>query len=788
MYARMFIFTFIFFGCQKARITVEANKGVGHASSHSIGAGGGSVTESGATVIVSAGTIANASNAILTVSSATIDSTIYAVDHLASNAVQVGFSSNDSVLDPKFILQPYTVTLASTFDFDPAKLLVLVIDPASKQLITTIADPKLLTIATLADGTKTVSFTSQFPSAIFVLATTSASTTSITATTSGVPSGTSSSISLSVTVGGTGVVSYFYKIGATATTNCSVASGYSSTAALVAQKISDNISTLSDGSITLCVVGKNAAGSIQSYSSASSSTWTKSTPALSSVSSLSISHSTGNVYLSWPAATPTPTGYVVIRRSGSAVSWTPVNSSTYAAGFTPDGGTNTVMYVGSSTSFTDSAVANGTTYYYSVYAYNSIHAYQTTSASNYTQPTGGGLWTLAFGSNALSVAANFGTMNVVAGSNTPGGTSSFPFWYVDDTHVYLGGSKSDLWRWDGSNWVWIYGSNSATAPNWGTIKVAAASNTPGNRNQACTFVDSAHNLWLFGGYTPAGVNADVWKFDGTGWIWMKGPNSANTAGTYGSMGIANPANNPPARGGSACWIDSSDRLWIFGGRDIGAAGFGDLWMFDGTDWTWKSGSSSTSSVANYGTLGVPSPTNDPGNRDYPSGNVVDSLGNLWLFGGIDQFGSSQNNDLWKYDGSNWTWMSGSNGFNQFDLTTGTPHPGARFAAASAIDKTRNIIYIAGGRGCDSSSCVAGWSDNTLSDLWSYDINSSTWTSLRTAPKQSPGNYGTINVTNPANFPAGRGYLPSWFDSHGDFWIVGGYTQSGNLSDIWRYSP
>lgn len=59
------------------------------------------------------------------------------------------------------------------------------------------------------------------------------------------------------------------------------------------------------------------------------------------------------------------------------------------------------------------------------------------------------------------------------------------------------------------------------------------------------------------------------------------------------------------------------------------------------------------------------------------------------------------NDLWKFDGQYWTWISGSNSINQEGVygVKGVPSasniPGARWEAAMEID-SQNNIWIFGG--------------------------------------------------------------------------------------------
>ncbi|HRD39199.1 MAG TPA: kelch repeat-containing protein, partial [Bacteroidia bacterium] len=86
------------------------------------------------------------------------------------------------------------------------------------------------------------------------------------------------------------------------------------------------------------------------------------------------------------------------------------------------------------------------------------------------------------------------------------------------------------------------------------------------------------------------------------------------------------------------------------------------------EWTWMKGTDTLTKPGIYGTMGVASPSNNPGAR-HGAATWVDNNGDLWLFGGE---GVTTNtvlcwlNDLWKYTVStgNWTWMGGTNLPNQ----------------------------------------------------------------------------------------------------------------------------
>ncbi len=282
------------------------------------------------------------------------------------------------------------------------------------------------------------------------------------------------------------------------------------------------------------------------------------------------------------------------------------------------------------------------------------------------------------------------------------------------------------------------------------------------------------------------------------WTWVSGSNTRDQEGEFGPLGVADAASIPGGRDGSVSWIDSSGNLWLFGGngRD-GSGGQGylnDLWRFDGTSWTWVSGSQLINISGDYGTKGVAAGTNMPGAR-YASVSWIDSSGDLWLFGGYgyDSAGSDGSlNDLWRFDGTNWTWISGSNVISQNGIygTKGMAHsanvPGCRGDSVSWIDSSGNLWLFGGlGRG---SAGEAG----SLNDLWRFDGTNWTWVSGEDLMSQA-GVYGTKGKADPANIPGARDGSVTWRDSSGNLWLFGGRGfdsagELGYLNDLWRYRP
>jgi hypothetical protein len=279
------------------------------------------------------------------------------------------------------------------------------------------------------------------------------------------------------------------------------------------------------------------------------------------------------------------------------------------------------------------------------------------------------LWTWVSGSNLPFAGGVYGVQGIASASNVPGSRNSPVNWVDSDGNLWLFGgggygsngvgNLNDLWKFDTATrmWTWVGGSNLVNATGvYGTEGTAAAGNVPGAREWATSWVQSGSNLWLFGGHITPSFN-DLWAFNTkTGlWTWVSGSDTGDTLGVYGTKGIASPANAPGARIQTLTWTDAKGNLWLFGGAvryDLANPAEGrssdDLWEFDiaSREWTWMSGGNAGYEYPVYGTLGVPSTSNDPGGR---SGAVswTDSAGNLWLFGG-SVFGSGYSDDLWRY--------------------------------------------------------------------------------------------------------------------------------------------
>jgi len=356
-------------------------------------------------------------------------------------------------------------------------------------------------------------------------------------------------------------------------------------------------------------------------------------------------------------------------------------------------------------------------------------------------------------------------------------------------------------------WMWLGGLSTSDAQSgrWGSLGVASKDNVPGPRESSAAWTDEYHNFWLFGGdgcdaEGVCGSLNDVWRWDGTNWTWIAGNNLVNSRGSYGDLGVTSLQDNPGARSAHAYCSDGKGNLWIFGGNGYDAAGswyeLNDLWKWDGHAWTWLSGSKIVLQKGSYGQQGVPAADNVPGARSGAS-LWCDSLGNVWLFGGYgmdEQTMSGSLNDLWKWDGENWTWISGgkkrvSANYGAKGVASSANIPGSRHAAASWIDKENNL-WLFGGYGTDKDD-----HSGKLNDLWKWDGEQWTWMAGPNTTN-SPGHYGTIGVKSIDDFPSARSNSLTWRDADGKLWLMGGEqtitkndginvtTKTSGLNDLW----
>ena len=343
-------------------------------------------------------------------------------------------------------------------------------------------------------------------------------------------------------------------------------------------------------------------------------------------------------------------------------------------------------------------------------------------------------------------------------------------------------------------WVWVHGDNTLNSlGSFGVQGVSSPANKPPAVYEACEWTDLNGNFWFFGGL-PSGFSAygDLWKYDPmiNEWTWVKGNGVPGNLGSYGLQGVSSPSNQPPAREhGVLTWTDLSNNLWMFGGYSVSGE-LSDLWRYDisTNEWTWMKGPTTSYDPGVAGTMGVPSPLNNPSSREEAASAWTDANGDLWFFGGWST-GMGSVNDLWRYNiaTNEWTWMKGSQtiSFPGFYGTLGVEDPANEPASRCAYthwkDNSGNFWFF-GGEDFYATDFNDMWRFNPLTNNW-------TWMNGSNLPGQL-ATYGTKCVTDSLNDPGTRyENRVVWKDAGGNFWTFGG-NQGAALSnytnDLWKY--
>jgi PKD repeat protein len=274
------------------------------------------------------------------------------------------------------------------------------------------------------------------------------------------------------------------------------------------------------------------------------------------------------------------------------------------------------------------------------------------------------------------------------------------------------------------------------------------------------------------------------------WTWMKGSSTANSTGTFGILGVADILNTPPALYSPFVWTDLNGYFWLYGGARYSNQTnniYSALWKFDPliNTWTWVNGSSAIGAAPVYGTIGIPSPTNQPGARAFAGLSWIEN-NNLWLYGGgnyVNDF-----SDLWKYDigTGEWTCMGNFGYFPQHGVQgTGSPSnsPGIRSETSAAFTDGSSNLWFFGGQSFLGS----------YNDVWKYEMSTGNWVWMQGDTTGGlPGtlaDYGPMGVFGNIYTPGSRNVYAHWQDANGNLWIFGGGNPYALIyADLWQFDP
>jgi len=266
----------------------------------------------------------------------------------------------------------------------------------------------------------------------------------------------------------------------------------------------------------------------------------------------------------------------------------------------------------------------------------------------------------------------------------------------------------ETWEWDGTTWV----RDSESGP-------------VGRLDPAMAF-DSARGVTvLFGGFSNIAQSArdqETWEWNGASWALV-----ADTQPPAGPSGRRN-------------WVmayDAARGVSLLYGGTITPSGSrtGELWAWDGTDWTLLQPAS------------FPSP-NRPVARD-DTALVYDSSRQVTiLFGGVNFPGGPNNRgDTWEWDGTSWTRIA----------DTG---PAPRRFHAMAFDSVRDVTVLTGG-----DAFQAGFP--LFADTWEWD--GTNWTQVASGPPSD-------RKRHDISFDSGRGVTVLFGGARGGF---------SYLNDTWE---
>lgn len=468
------------------------------------------------------------------------------------------------------------------------------------------------------------------------------------------------------------------------------------------------------------------------------------------------------------------------------------------------------------------------------------HKSSSPSGETIVTPAGSLTWTWVGGSDQAGRSGVYTTTGSPA-LLVPGGRDGAATWIDASGTLWLfggigfdvsgtAGNLNDLWKYSGTTWTWVSGFSTVNhAGVYGTLGTGTAGPTdsttptnPGARSGAVTWVDSAGNLWLFGGngYDANGTLGDLndlWEYTGGVWVWRGGANTANAKGVYATgTGIVAADVIPGARQGATSWTDTKGNFWLFGGGGYDSLGdnglLDDIWSYSVSTGLWTyyphtgttiptngtvaPGSTTANTPPTYGTLGTAASTNLPGARQGAVG-WIDTSGNIWLFGGSGYDTNQQNGflaDLWKFVPSTnqWTWVGGNNtiaqagSYGTLATYAASNAPGARAGAATARDSAGKFLMV-GGQGLDGSG-----NRGYLNDVWQFDPTAGQWRYLSGATViNAYGTYGTQGTGSTSNSPGARYFMAAWLNnSNNTLWVFGGggydaYSLLGDLNDLWK---
>jgi hypothetical protein len=224
------------------------------------------------------------------------------------------------------------------------------------------------------------------------------------------------------------------------------------------------------------------------------------------------------------------TGYIVVRKTKAPVDFVPTQRQVYTTGAQ---GLNTILYVGSNTTYTDTAITLSNSYHYAVYAYNAANYYSSSPARasdmlNLCASAASGTWVAVPGDLVLNTgdfcAMKFHAKNVSSAAVSQ--AANGPYTNVTRTQAAtrcqnIGSGYSLI---SNKEYLTISTNIARTASNWSGGAIGSGFLNSGhsdNSTGSCSASTDDTLAWVSGNCTP---------LSGTGRSWIYKRNHSLTNG------------------------------------------------------------------------------------------------------------------------------------------------------------------------------------------------------------------------------------------------------------------
>ncbi len=209
-----------------------------------------------------------------------------------------------------------------------------------------------------------------------------------------------------------------------------------------------------------------------------------------------------------------------------------------------------------------------------------------------------GMWTWMKGTASLS-PANFGTQGISAATNNPGTCNETDCHWTDSNgNLWLYTEfDGNLWKYDVTTnmWTWMTGGGSVNAnPIYGTLNVYAPNNTPGGF-VACPavgtlytmWITSDDHLWMLVNRDGGNIQCEMWEYDPLTNQWRCRRIDVHPFGQSQVFPAPcvenNPAIFPVVRSEMRVdWVDDCNNLYFFGGSTFctNSTIYNDIWRYN----------------------------------------------------------------------------------------------------------------------------------------------------------------------------------------------------------------